>query len=157
MDIDGNQNAESLIPRGWQRAGALSEFFASANGSRIAVPQYIYASGVGKHSSSLRPQETITPLAEKLTIRIDTKFLKGQESDVANDAMNRSGIVLISWEHQNIHLIANQILGNTTTSPQNWPGDRFDLVWVFDIQSGSYKFDQVPQQLLSGDRNTIIS
>ena len=52
-----------------------------------------------------------------------------------------------------IPAIANQILGNDTTVPQTWPGDRFDLVWVFDWNAGaeSYTFTQVPQLLLAGD------
>ncbi len=50
-------------------------------------------------------------------------------------------------------IIANLIVGNETTVPQKWPGDRFDVVWVFDLvtPSSSYSFSQVPQRLLAGD------
>ncbi len=43
--------------------------------------------------------------------------------------------------------------------PSQWPGDRYDLVWVFDRPSGSgpiTAFTQVPQLLLAGDRNSVI-
>ena len=55
--------------------------------------------------------------------------------------------------------IANALLGNTTTVPQIWPGDRFDLVWVFTLTTatGTYAFAQVPQLLLSGDQVTQIA
>lgn len=161
VNIDGNQDPESLIPRGWQRAGALADLFYPSDGKfqapGLAVPQYLYASEVGKHSNSLRPQQTITPLAEKRGIAIDTKFKKGDEAAMVADAMGRDSIVLIAWEHQDIPSIANQILGNDKTAPQTWPGDRFDLVWIFDWQDGAYSFSQAPQQLLAGDLDTVIS
>ena len=63
------------------------------------------------------------------------------------------GTALISWQHEDIPCIANVILGNQTTVPQKWPGIRFDVVWVFDLDasSSSYSFNQVPQRLLAGD------
>jgi hypothetical protein len=43
--------------------------------------------------------------------------------------------------------------------PSAWPGDRFDVIWTFtlDPATGRYVFGQVPQQLLLGDTNTVIS
>jgi hypothetical protein len=157
VDADGNADPESLIPQGWQRAGAVACLFDPARGplqaAELATPQAIYASGVGKHSHSLRPQETVTPLATRLGVPIDTSFLKGDETAMAADAIAQDGVVLICWEHQDIPTIANQILGNQTTAPQTWPGARFDMVWVFDLDTagGTYAFSQVPQLLLAGD------
>src|SRR5262245_2037097 len=77
----GNRNAESLIVRGWQRAGALVALFDPAVGSLqnpyLVVPTAIYASNPvtvasstkkGKKigSKSQRPLQTITPLAARL-------------------------------------------------------------------------------------------
>lgn len=161
VDINGNQNPESLIPLGWQRAGALVPFFAPSDSkpqsTGIVTPQYLFAAGVGKHSNSLRPQETITPLSEKLGIKIHDKYLKEDQADMIKDAMGRDGIVLIAWQHQDIPGIANLILDNNTTAPQTWPGDRFDVVWIFDWQNDAYTFSQVPQRLLAGDGDSVIS
>ena len=161
VDINGNQNPESLIPLGWQRAGALTVLFAPTDGKLqnpgIATPQYLYASGVAKHSNSQRPLETITPLSEKLGININSRYKKEDEADMIKDALGCDGIVLIAWQHQDIPGIANLILGNSTTAPQTWPGDRFDVVWVFDLQNGAYVFSQIPQRLLAGDGDTVIS
>jgi len=161
VDINGNQNPESLIPRGWQRAGALAVLFDPVDGKLqnpgLAVPQHLYAAGVGKHSNSLRPEETITPLSEKLGIKIHNKYLKEDQADMIKDAMGRDGIVLIAWQHQDIPGIANLILGNSTAAPQTWPGDRFDVVWIFDLQNDAYTFSQVPQRLLAGDSDSVIS
>ncbi len=163
VDTKGKQDDESLIVAGWQRAGALAVLFAPSHGAlqnpTLVTPEYLFASGVAKHSDSKRPLETITPLAAKLGLTINTQALKGQEGQVAALAMACGGFALIAWEHQDIPLIANAILGDHTTAPQSWPGDRFDLVWVFDWDQGHkrYIFSQVPQQLLAGDLPTVIS
>jgi hypothetical protein len=46
-----------------------------------------------------------------------------------------------------------------TVIPQAWPGDCFDVIWAFTLASGTpaqYTFTQSPQQLLSGDADTVI-
>ena len=65
----------------------------------------------------------------------------------------------ICWQHELIPTIANVIVGNETTVPQSWPGDRFDVVWIFDLDtsSSSYSFSQVPQCLLAGDSPASIA
>ena len=62
------------------------------------------------------------------------------------------------WQQDYIPKIANYILGNKTTAPQDWPDDRFDMVWVFDRDPATalYSFRQVPQNLLMGDWATPI-
>ena len=42
--------------------------------------------------------------------------------------------------------------------PAEWPGDRFDIVWVFDYdqRTGTYAFSQIPQNLLPGDQNNTL-
>ena len=163
----GDHDAESLTVEGWQRAGALACFFAPTHGALqsplLATPEVLYAAAPGKRSGSEgsqseRPLQTITPLAKKLGRTIRTDFTKGEETKLADAAMAEIGTVLVCWQHQDIHLIANRILGNDTTAPQKWPGSRFDLVWVFDLQAdGGYTFVQVPQMLLKGDVPDPIS
>ncbi|SRR5579883_2039876 len=156
----GEEDLESLIVQGWVRAGALACLLAQASETiqnpELAQPQFLYASGIGRHSNSRRPQQTITPLSEKLRLSINTNYLKGQENEMVANALTCDGVVLICWEHQEIPSIANQILGNATTVPQQWLGSRFDLIWVFDLNptSGRYSFKQVPQYLLAGDLST---
>ncbi|MEN3330541.1 MAG: hypothetical protein V7638_5348, partial [Acidobacteriota bacterium] len=65
---------------------------------------------------------------------------------------------LISWQYEYIPTIANYIMGSNTDTPQDWPEDRFDMVWVFQRHRDSdrYGFQQVPQNLLMGDWPTPI-
>jgi hypothetical protein len=156
VTADGDQDVESLIIQGWQRAGALACLFAPTHGplqnAELATPQFLFASESKSGGGSERPVETIAPLASKLGLTPKT-HKKIDIDKVAADAMASGGTALICWQHEDIPSIANVIVGNQTTVPQKWPGDRFDIVWVFDLDkaSNSYSFHQVPQCLLAGD------
>jgi hypothetical protein len=172
---------ESLIVRGWQRAGALVALFDPAEGAlqntNLAVPTVIYASNpvtssdasgdkAGKKkigSKSERPLETITPLAKRLNLSPDLSFVEGQEHDLATAVLKASGVVLICWQHEEIPDITKHIVGANPPSPPypaSWPDDRFDVVWVLTPPAGPsqpWGFVQVPQQLLDGDSDTVIT
>ena len=123
---NGAADAEELTVRGWQRAGALIGLFAPPSARfadpHLALPCVIFASGTGHHSKSLRPQHTVTPLAEKIGSKVNVTHLKGDEKALVTDAIATNGVVLIAWEHEAIPTIANLIIGNQTTCPQSWPG-----------------------------------
>ena len=157
VTINGEPNKESLTVRGWQRAGALANLFAPTNGQfqhrLLAQPQFLYTSAFIKRSGSMRPIETITPLAEKLAIRINSDFPRSAVDEMAEDVLRCEGVVLICWQREYIPKIAVSILGSTGIAPAKWPESWFDMVWIFDRNrsSGSYRFHQVHQRLLSGD------
>ncbi len=161
ITLEGEREKESLTVRGWQRAGGLASLFGSTTGPRgpsLGEPQFLYASKPIKRNGSRRPIETITPLAEKLAIRVNSNFTKLEAESMLEEAFLCDGVVLICWQGQYIPKIANYILGNKTTAPQDWPEDRFDVIWVFDRDTASagYSFKQVPQNLLMGDWATPI-
>jgi len=177
IDEHGQENKECLIVRGWQRAGGLVALFDPSVGPsqspNLSVPTAIYASkpvsmtGKGAdhkvESKSKRPHETIKPLAERLGFRPSLHFELGQEKELVDDALTRTGIVLICWQHQAIPKIAKHIVATSPPNPPypaSWPGDRFDIVWVFTppaASSAPWDFVQVPQQLLAGDTDAVIS
>ncbi|AJX31047.1 hypothetical protein [Burkholderia oklahomensis] len=162
VNAKGEQDVEALTVFGWQRAGALAVLFAPSRGplqsAGLATPDCLFAAAVAKHAKSERPIDTITPLAHKLGLAICDTYTKGQEKELAEAAVASKGSVLIAWQHEDIPAIADAIPLGKDTVPQKWPDDRFDLVWVFDLDaaSGKYRFNQVPQLLLKGDRNSVI-
>ena len=165
VNADGEIDKESLTTRGWQRAGALVVLFDPASGPlqspELAKPDVLYAAIVAPHAKSERPTETITPLRQRLKIELNVggKFTKGQEADVAKAALASQGTVLICWQHEDIPTIAGNLPLSNGPVPREWPGDRFDLVWVFDLQSAAkkYTFSEVPQNLLHGDQPKLIA
>ena|ERR1700736_1895082 len=162
VTLEGKRDNESLTARGWQRAGALANLFAPTNGhfqhASLARPQLIYASKPLKRRGSRRPIETVTPLAEKLAIRINNNFPRSEVEKMLEEVFLCKGTVLICWQREYIPQIAAHILGNQKKVPQVWPEDRFDLIWVFDRGRSSTKFSfkQVSQRLLTGDWTTPI-
>ena len=44
-------------------------------------------------------------------------------------------------------------VANPADVPESWPGDRFDVIWRFDLdeQTGIWTFSALDQQLLAGD------
>jgi broad specificity phosphatase PhoE len=159
----GAQDPDELVVRGWQRSGALARYLEPLDGqfinAKLATPDAIFASALAHHSKSLRPQHTVLALADLLGLQLVLSHAKGDEVALVADVLAADGTVLIAWEHERIPFIANTILGNATTCPQSWPDDRFDLVWIFDRRPGSdgWDFDQVPQMLLPGDKNSVIA
>jgi hypothetical protein len=157
VTLQGEHSKESLEVRGWQRAGALTQLFAPANGrlsnASLTRPKFLYASKPLLRKGSRRPMETITPLAEKLKIKIRSGFARSELDEMLEEVFACKGPVLICWQREYIPEIAAQILGKSTGVPETWPEDRFDMIWVFDLNrsTGKYRFKQVPQRLLDGD------
>jgi hypothetical protein len=161
VTLKGDRSKESLEVRGWQRAGALTHLLAPRDGHfqhpELAKPQFLYASKSVKRRGSRRAIETISPLAEKLGIEINSEYRRAEFESMLDEVFLHKGVVLICWQREYIPAIASYILDDHRSIPE-WPEDRFDMFWVFDLDpsSGRYKFKQVPQRLLLGDRITAI-
>jgi hypothetical protein len=167
VDVNGNQSIHSLLPRGWQRSGALGLLFAPATGpppAGLLRPATLFSPDYGKPDKTQehRTYETILSLSGRLNTPINNPFAEGQESELASALIaDYTGVVLICWEHQHIPAIANALPTVAGTQiPAAWPGDRFDVIWSFSLQAGAsstdYVFSQIPQQVLPGDADTVI-
>ena len=157
----GERNKESLEVRGWQRAGALANLLAPTHGlfqhASLAKPKFLFASKPLQRKGSRRPIETLTPLAQKLAIRINASFQRSNFESMLEEVFSCKGVVLICWQREYIPQIASYILGNKKIAPRVWPEDCFDMIWVFDLVNSKYTFKQVPQKLLGGDLATPIN
>jgi hypothetical protein len=168
IDFQGNQDDHSLLPRGWQRSGALAVLFDPALGPTQAglnTPAALLSPSYGSAAKTTghRTYQTIQGLSDRLGVAIVSDFAEGSEPELAASVVSsNSGVVLICWEHDHIPAIATALpTVPGTVIPQPWPGDRFDVIWTFTLVAGTapaqYSFGQIPQQLLSGDTDTIIS
>ena len=167
VDYEGGPNEHSLLPRGWQRSGALAALYHPDFGPLrpgLRTPTLLVAPSWGHphKTAAHRSYQTIQGLGERLGLPITSPFAQGQEQQLADDLVrSHSGVVLICWEHKHIPLIASALpLVSGTAIPPKWPGHRYDVIWSFTLVPGPgparYAFGQVPQLLLAGDANTVI-
>ncbi len=148
---------EYLSIRGHERAAALAYYMPDAFGHI----DHIFAAGIGKHSHSHRPVDTVTPLADILGKKVHQKYLKEDYKKMIEDIFSKpekytNEQIVVCWQHTDIESIANSF-GATNVPTTPWPKSCFDLVWKLTLQTdGSYNLDQIPQLLLYQDSNTII-
>jgi hypothetical protein len=167
VEVNGQPGGgKSLIVPGWQRAGALNNFFAPYKAKpankRIVTPDCIYAASPTKETQ--RPFETVTPLAAWLKYKQGSRQFNvsfdvgGGENALAKSVLARSGVVLICWEHDNImpnligHINERIGISNYAEIPNPFP-DVFYLVWILDLSKKGthYKWRSVNQNLVAGD------
>jgi hypothetical protein len=162
---DGSQDAQSLVLRGWQRAGSWSALFGTGlGGADFPRPTVIYAANPAAAAGddvSQRPFETVTPVAARLGLTAVTTYGLGQEADLVAEIAGLTGVVLLCWEHKAIAKLVLPKLANGQTLPglpQKWDGTRFDVVLRFDrsIPGAPWSFRQLFPRLLSGDSDTPL-
>jgi hypothetical protein len=168
VDYEGGPNEHSLLPRGWQRSGALAALFHPDSGPLrpgLRTPTLLVSPSWGHphKTAAHRSYQTIQGLSERLALPIASPFAQGHEQQLADSLVSsHSGVVLICWEHKHLPSIAAALpLADGTVIPEKWPGDRYDVIWEFTLDPGAgpprYTFSQIPQQLLSGDAETVIA
>lgn len=167
VDFEGLANEHSLLPRGWQRSGAIAALFHPEFGPLrpgLRTPTELVAPSWGHpgKTAAHRSYQTIQGLSEHLELPITAKFAQGEEQQLADSLVRGSaGVVLICWEHKHIPLIASALpVVGADAIPRKWPRERYDVIWSFALvpEPGPvrYRFSQIPQQLLAGDAATVI-
>ena len=158
LRTSGKVDPELLTTRGWQRAGALARFFAPVDGRfahpALATPTAIVASRAEPKAAAPRAgrsrRSSRSPTL--LGLAIDVSFARARSRRSSPPLLAREGVVLVAWEHEHIPPLVAALPGAPPV-PAAWPEDRFDLVWVLDpAPAGGWRFTQVPQRLLAGDR-----
>ena len=144
-----------LSPQGFQRADALVGFFEHNPAvTRYGAPAAIYAMDPKDVDGSLRPIETVTPLAKALGLAINHDYMKEQLPELVSAVMTNPAYdgktVLICWEHKMIPPMAQDFGWNA--APTAWAGSVFDQAWVLSFDGGSASsFQIVPEHVLPGD------
>jgi hypothetical protein len=160
IDREGKKDDSSMTEVGWQRAYKLVDVFAPAGGRLkpgLAQPKAIYAAGSTDEGEGARTRETVLPLATKLGLKAKTDYGKGDEKKLVADVEGETGPTLICWQHGEIPKIAELFGEVTPTPPQEWPDERFDVIWTLTADGdGGWKFAQIPELVLPGDQPGVI-
>jgi hypothetical protein len=161
VDEQGSANPDGLIPKGWERAGALVTLFAPNSTTLSSTLPRPGALVTPKYPEPVhRPYLTLLPLSQRLGVTIESEHAVGADpakivnSLIALDTM----VVLVCWEHEHLVNIADAVanivpVANPEDVPASWPDDRFDVLWRFDLdeQTGKWTFASLDQRLLAGD------
>jgi len=143
-----------LAPQGYKRAEALPSLFLQQAGStklpRLPRPAVLFATAPSKHS--IRPIETITPLAQALHLKINEDYADLETGPIAKDVMSgkfAGKVVLICWHHGEIPHLAEAFEVKPPT--KHWDDTVFDQIWMLEWIVGVPQISVLPEHLLPGD------
>ena len=127
---------------------ARAESLASWVPSRYPGVNFLFASAISKHSA--RPYETISPLAKKLGLPLDSTFADQDYAALASELMTAKKydgtVVLVCWHHGHIPSLAWELKAPAGTYPDPWNPAVFNLALQFDYDSeGIPKVTNIPE------------
>jgi hypothetical protein len=148
---DGNE----LSQKGRERAAALVPYFLGRPEIvAYKTPVAIYAQGQKKEESSLRPVQTVKPLAEALKLKLIDKYTRDEFKKMVDEVLSSPDYdgktVVICWEHKVIPMMAKAF--GAESVPEEWHGKHFDRTWVIALKGQDKPSLKVlPQMLMYGD------
>jgi len=160
VDARGAPDPRGLTPRGWQRAGALVRWIAPDTAldpeavRPVPVPQAIFAAA--PYAGSERALQTMQPLAHLLGITVDIRFAGEDVEGLLRAAKSVEGAVLVSWRHEHLPQIAQQLCPDLEPAPE-WKDKCFDQAWLFTPHNGDWRLRRIAQRLLPGDKESYES
>ena len=111
--------------------------------AKFGVPSYTYVPKLGLGDSTLHSRmfQTVTPMAVKYNLTINSKFDEKDTSHTAQDVMTKTNTVLMVWEHSVIPDLARSL---GVGDPPGWDGSDFDSIWIITYLNGkaTLKFDK---------------
>ena len=94
---------------------------------------FVPALGHNKFTSHARMFQTVTPLAIKNQLPINSKFAGKNYDGIAKHILSKDGTVLLVWEHSKIKNIAQ---GLGVKNPPEWSSKDFDSIWAISFENG---------------------
>lgn len=159
VDPEGRHDKHALLPRGWQRAGALATIFGDPARAKLHIPSAVFTPDYGSDALLHRPALTVTPLAERLRLAIQTPVPKGEEDRLVTEFLQpATGNVLVCWEHHHLPALAAAFASHAgipvdslPAQAKFWPEDDFWSVIIFTRSGDGYTVDVVSEDVLAGD------
>jgi len=124
---------DNLNCQGLNRAELLPDVIIS----KFGVPAYAYVPSLSADSATkhARMFQTITPLAVKYNLAINSKYNNRDSSGLVQDILKKQGTVMVVWNHNNIVAIVHAF--GIKDTQLKWSDDDFDSIWVIRLQNGN--------------------
>lgn len=140
-----------LGPKGCERAFLLPKFFSQFTG--VAA---IYAQQIGKIGGSVRSMATMAPTAKAMNLRINNKFRRVETKALAQEILEtpdyRDKTVIVSWEHDAITELAEDLGVDLKKKLKEWPAKVYDQAWVLTFSGKKkVKLEIIAEYLLPTD------
>lgn len=148
------QGGNRLNLQGLERSAALAYYFSGNPMYNNPPPTHIFATGLEKANSSIRPIQTCTPIANHYDVPLNIDFKHTETKEIAEEILKNpkynDSTVLICWSHGHIKPIVLALGGE---DPGEWPKDIFDQVYLLSFEhSDKPKLQKILQKLMFGDR-----
>jgi len=103
--------------------------------SKFGVPDFVYVPTLkmAEKTSHARMFETVVPLAAKYNLDINSKFEEKDSTGIATDILQKTGTVLVVWEHKAITGILHSL---GVKDVPNWSDDDYDTILIVTVTNG---------------------
>jgi hypothetical protein len=105
--------------------------------AKFGVPNYCYVPMVVSDSAGTKHSrmfQTITPLAAKYNLSINSKFNGKDSAGLVKDILQKTGSILVVWDHKSILPIVHAFNINDPTN--KWADDDFESIWIITFVHG---------------------
>ena len=125
------KNGDNLNCQGLNRSMLIPQMIVS----KFGVPAFSYVPSIGTDSATkhARMFQTITPLAVKYNLIINSKYNGKDSAGLANDILKRHGLVLVVWDHKSIVPIVHAF--GINEAQLKWNDDDFDSIWIITFSN----------------------
>lgn len=99
-------------------------------------PDYTYVPALktGDATKHSRMFQTVSPFAIKYNLTVDSKYATDDHKKVAKNVLDKTGTVLMVWEHKAIQPIAEKL---GVQNPPAWQDSDFDSIWIITYRNGA--------------------
>ena len=124
---------DNLNCQGLNRATMIPSMIVS----KFGVPSFSYVPALGMDSSTkhARMFQTITPLAVKYNLTVNSQFNGKDSSGLVSDILKKHGTVLVVWDHKSIVSIIHAF--GIKNASLKWLDTDFDSIWIITFINGS--------------------
>ena len=122
---------DNLSCQGQNRALQLPAILAK----KFIKPDYTYVPALksDKSTAHSRMFQTVTPLAVKYDLTINSKYRQNEYADVAKSVLKKNGVVLMVWSHSEMPDLVRAL--GVDNAPK-WADEDFDSIWLVTYANG---------------------